>query len=340
MARVVGIDLGTTNSVIATMVSGEVQVIPNAEGSRLTPSVVGFTKTGERLVGQMAKRQAVLNPENTVSSIKRFMGRRLSEVETERAMVPYKVEDGQNGIAVVRIPAAGKSFTPEEISAMILQKLKTDAEAYLGEKVTEAVITVPAYFNDAQRTATKNAREAGSEKKVRGAVVLFILGGGTFDVTILEIGEGVFEVKATSGDTHLGGDHWGERIANWLAHESPTEQGIDLRKDRQALQRLREAAERAKVELSTVVQTTINLPFITADATGRKHLDYVTTRAKLEELTANLVERCIGPLKQALTDAKMTEKDLNEVILVGGATRMPMIQELVRDLTAHEPRRE
>jgi len=359
MARVVGIDLGTTNSVIATMVGGEVQVIPNAEGSRLTPSVVGFTKTGERLVGQMAKRQAVLNPENTVSSIKRFMGRRLSEVETERAMVPYKVEDGQNGMAVVRIPAAGKSFTPEEISAMILQKLKTDAEAYLGEKVTEAVITVPAYFNDAQRTATKNAGEIaglkvlriineptasalayGLDKKGAETVLVFDLGGGTFDVTILEIGEGVFEVKATSGDTHLGGDDWDERIVNWLADEFRKEQGIDLRKDRQALQRLREAAERAKVELSTVVQTTINLPFITADATGPKHLDYVTTRAKLEELTADLVERCIGPLKQALTDAKMTEKDLNEVILVGGATRMPMIQELVRRLTGKEPNKE
>src|SRR3970040_1150615 len=321
MARVVGIDLGTTNSVIATMVGGEVQVIPSAEGIRLTPSVVGFTKTGERLVGQMAKRQAVLNPENTVSSIKRFMGRRSGEVETERAMVPYKVEDG--------------------------------------EKVTEAVTTVPAYFNDAQRTATKNAGEIaglkvlriineptasalayGLDKKGAETVLVFDLGGGTFDVTILEIGEGVFEVKATSGDTHLGGDDWDERIVNWLADEFRKEQGIDLRKDRQALQRLREAAERAKVELSTVVQTTINLPFITADATGPKHLDYVTTRAKLEELTANLVERCIGPLKQALTDAKMTEKDLNEVILVGGATRMPMIQELVRDLTAHEPRRE
>jgi len=359
MARVVGIDLGTTNSVIATMVGGEVQVIPNAEGSRLTPSVVGFTKTGERLVGQMAKRQAVLNPENTVSSIKRFMGRRLSEVATERAMVPFKVEEGQNGMAVARIPAAGKTFTPEEISAMVLQKLKTDAEAYLGETVTEAVVTVPAYFNDAQRTATKNAGEIaglkvlriineptasalayGLDKKGAETVLVFDLGGGTFDVTILEIGEGVFEVKATSGDTHLGGDDWDERIVNWLADEFRKEQGIDLRKDRQALQRLREAAERAKVELSTVVQTTINLPFITADATGPKHLDYVLTRAKFEELTADLGERCIGPVKQALSDAKMTEKDLNEVILVGGATRMPMIQELVRRLTGKEPNKE
>ncbi len=359
MGRVVGIDLGTTNSVIATMVGGEVQVIPNAEGSRLTPSVVGFTKTGERLVGQMAKRQAVLNPENTIYSIKRFMGRRFSEVETERRMVPYKVEEGSNGMAVARIPAAGKTFTPEEISAMILQKLKTDAEAYLGEKVTEAVITVPAYFNDAQRTATKNAGEIaglkvlriineptasalayGLDKKGAETVLVFDLGGGTFDVTILEIGEGVFEVKATSGDTHLGGDDWDERIVNWLADEFRKEHGIDLRKDRQALQRLREAAERAKVELSTVVQTTINLPFITADATGPKHLDYVLTRAKLEELTADLVERCIGPLKQALSDAKMTERDLDEVILVGGATRMPMIQELVRRLTGKEPNKE
>ena len=359
MGRVVGIDLGTTNSVIATMVGGEVQVIPNAEGSRLTPSVVGFTKTGERLVGQMAKRQAVLNSENTVYSIKRFMGRRFGEVEVERRMVPYKVEEGQNGMAVVRIPAAAKAFTPEEISAMVLQKLKADAEAYLGEKVTEAVITVPAYFNDAQRTATKNAGEIaglkvlriineptasalayGLDKKGAETVLVFDLGGGTFDVTVLEIGEGVFEVKATSGDTHLGGDDWDERIVNWLADEFRKEQGIDLRKDRQALQRLREAAERAKVELSTVVQTTINLPFITADATGPKHLDYVVTRAKLEELTADLVERCLGPLKQALADAKLSEKDLNEVILVGGATRMPMIQELVRRFTGKEPNKE
>ncbi len=359
MARVVGIDLGTTNSVIATMVGGEVQVIPNAEGSRLTPSVVGFTKTGERLVGQMAKRQAVLNPENTVYSIKRFMGRRHGEVSAERAMVPFKVEEGSNGMVVVGIPAAGKTFTPEEISAMILQKLKTDAEAYLGEKVTEAVITVPAYFNDAQRTATKNAGEIaglkvlriineptasalayGLDKKGNETVLVFDLGGGTFDVTILEIGEGVFEVKSTSGDTHLGGDDWDERIVHWLADEFRKEQGIDLRKDRQALQRLREASERAKVELSTVVQTTINLPFVTADASGPKHLDYVLTRAKLEELTADLVERCLGPLKQALADAKMAEKDLNEVILVGGATRMPMIQELVRRFTGKEPNKE
>ena len=359
MGKVVGIDLGTTNSVIAVVIGGETQVIPNSEGGRLTPSVVGFTKAGERLVGQMAKRQAILNPENTVSSIKRFMSRRYAEVDSERRIVPYKVEEGQNGMAVVRIPAAGKTFTPEEISAMVLQKLKTDAEAYLGEKVTEAVITVPAYFNDAQRTATKNAGEIaglkvlriineptasclayGLEKKGAETVLVFDLGGGTFDVSVLEIGEGVFHVKATNGDTHLGGDDWDERIVNWLADEFRKQQGIDLRQDRQALQRLREASERSKVELSTVVQTTINLPFITADATGPKHLDMVLTRAKFEELTADLVERCMGPFKQALADAKLSEKDLNEVILVGGATRMPMIQELVRRMTGREPNRE
>ncbi len=359
MAKVVGIDLGTTNSVISVVIGGEPQVIPNAEGSRLTPSVVAFTKSGERLVGQMAKRQAILNPENTVYSIKRFIGRRYSEVVSERKIVPYKVEEGPNGMAVARLPAAGKTFTPEEISAMILQKLKTDAEAYLGDKVSEAVITVPAYFNDAQRSATKNAGEIaglkvlriineptasalayGLDKKGGEIVLVFDLGGGTFDVSILEIGEGVFEVKATNGDTHLGGDDWDERIVNWLADEFKKQNGIDLRQDRQALQRLREAAERAKVELSTVTQTTINLPFITADATGPKHLDYVLTRAKFEEMTADLVERCIGPFKQAQADAKLTEKDLKEVILVGGATRMPMIQELVRRLTGKEPNKE
>ncbi|MDR5693754.1 MAG: molecular chaperone DnaK [Armatimonadota bacterium] len=357
--RVVGIDLGTTNSVIATIIGGEPTVIPNAEGSRLTPSVVAYTKTGERLVGQMAKRQAVLNSENTVYSIKRFMGRRFSEVETERRMVPYKVEEGPNGMAVVYLPAANRRFTPEEISAMILQKLKADAEAYLGEKIEAAVITVPAYFNDAQRTATKHAGEIagfevlriineptaaclayGLDKKGAETVLVFDLGGGTFDVSILEIGEGVFEVKATSGDTHLGGDDWDERIVNWLADEFKKEHGIDLRQDRQALQRLREAAERAKIELSTLSQTTINLPFITADATGPKHLDMVLTRAKFEQLTADLVERLIGPFKQALADARMTEKDIDEVILVGGATRMPMVQELVRRLTGKEPNKE
>ncbi len=359
MGRVVGIDLGTTNSVIAAMVGGEPVVIPNREGSRLTPSVVAFTKTGERLVGQMAKRQAILNPENTIYSIKRFMGRRFHEVETERKMVPYKVVEGQHGMAVVEIPAAGRTFTPEEISAMILQKLKEDAEAYLGEKVEAAVITVPAYFNDAQRTATKNAGEIaglkvlriineptaaclayGLDKKGSETVLVWDLGGGTFDVSVLEIGEGVFQVRATAGDTHLGGDDWDERIVNWLADEFRKQHGIDLRQDRQALQRLREAAERAKIELSAMVQTTINLPFITADATGPKHLDMVLTRAKFEELTADLVERCIGPFRQALQDAKLTERDLHEVILVGGSTRMPMIQELVRRLTGKEPNKE
>ena len=361
MAKVVGIDLGTTNSVIAVMIGGEPTVIPNAEGSRLTPSVVGFTKTGERLVGQMARRQGILNPENTVYSIKRFMGRRYSEVAAERSIVPYKVEEGKNGAAVVSIPAAGKTFTPEEISAMILQKLKTDAEAYLGEKVDQAVITVPAYFNDAQRTATRTAGEIAGlkvlriineptasalaygrqlEQKHAKTILVFDLGGGTFDVSILEIGDGVYEVKSTNGDTHLGGDDFDERIVNWLADEFKKQQGIDLRADRQALQRLREAAERAKIELSTVVQTSINLPFITADATGPKHLDMVLSRAKFDELTADLVERCIGPFKQALSDAKLTEKDLDEVILVGGSTRMPSVQELVRRLTGREPNKE
>ena len=361
MAKVVGIDLGTTNSVIAAIIGGEPTVIANAEGSRLTPSVVGFTKTGERLVGQMARRQAILNPENTVYSIKRFMGRRYSEVESERRIVSYKVEEGKNGAAVVNIPAAGKTFSPEEISAMILQKLKTDAESYLGEKIEGAVITVPAYFNDAQRTATRNAGEIAGlkvlriineptasalaygralEQKHAKTILVFDLGGGTFDVSILEIGEGVYEVKATNGDTHLGGDDFDERIVNWLADEFKKQQGIDLRQDRQALQRLREAAERAKIELSTVVQTSINLPFITADATGPKHLDMTLSRAKFDELTADLVERCIGPFKQALSDAKLSEKDLSEVILVGGATRMPSVQELVRRLTGKEPNKE
>jgi molecular chaperone DnaK len=361
MAKVVGIDLGTTNSVIAAMIGGEPTVIPNAEGSRLTPSVVGFTKTGERLVGQMARRQAILNSENTIYSIKRFMGRRYSEVAAERSIVPYRVEEGKTGNAVVNIPAAGKTFTPEEISAMILQKLKTDAEAYLGEKVEQAVITVPAYFNDAQRTATRNAGEIAGlkvlriineptasslaygrqlEEKHAKTILVFDLGGGTFDVSVLEIGEGVYEVKATSGDTHLGGDDFDERVVNWLADEFRKQQGIDLRADRQALQRLREAAERAKIELSTVVQTSINLPFITADASGPKHLDMVLTRAKFDELTADLVERCIGPFKQALSDAKLSERDINEVILVGGSTRMPSVQELVRRLTGKEPNKE
>jgi molecular chaperone DnaK len=356
MGKVVGIDLGTTNSVVAVMEGGDPVVIPNAEGSRLTPSVVAFTKTGERLVGQLARRQAVLNPENTIFSIKRFMGRRYSEVTEEAARVPYKVTQGPNGEARVYIPAAGREYTPEEISAMILQKLKTDAEKYLGEPVTQAVITVPAYFNDAQRQATKNAgRIAGLEvlriineptaaslaygldKKKAETILVFDLGGGTFDVSILEVGEGVFEVKATAGDTHLGGDDYDQRIVQYVADQFQKEHGIDLRKDRQALQRLIEAAEKAKIELSSVVQTEINLPFITADQYGPKHLSVTLTRAKFEELTADLTERCIGPFKRALEDAKLTERDIDEVVLVGGATRMPAIQQLVRRLTGKDP---
>ncbi|MEJ5251358.1 MAG: molecular chaperone DnaK [Chthonomonadetes bacterium] len=332
MGKTVGIDLGTTNSVVAVMEGGEPVVIPNAEGSRLTPSVVAFTKTGERLVGAAAKRQAIINPDRTIISIKRKMGTR------ER----IRIDD--------------KEYTPEEISAMILQKLKADAEAYLGEKVDAAVITVPAYFNDAQRTATKNAGEIaglkvlriineptaaslayGLDKKSNETILVFDLGGGTFDVSILEVGDGVFEVKATSGDTHLGGDDFDMRIVNWAADEFKKETGIDLRKDPQALQRLREAAEKAKIELSSMVETEINLPFITADAEGPKHLLYKLTRAKFEELTADLVERLKGPFYQALQDAKLDVKDLDEVILVGGATRMPCVQELVRKLTGKEP---
>ncbi len=357
MAKVIGIDLGTTNSVVATIEGGEPVVIPNAEGSRLTPSVVGFTKGGERLVGQPAKRQAVINAENTVYSIKRFMGRRRSEVETERGMVPFRVVQGQNDMAVVQV--GEKRYTPEEISAMILRKLREDAEAYLGEKVARAVVTVPAYFNDAQRTATKNAGEiaglevlriineptaaalaygfARGDSTTEQRILVWDLGGGTFDVSLLEVGEAVCEVKATNGDTHLGGDDWDERIVNYVADEFQKEQGIDLRKDRQALQRLREAAEKAKVELSSMVQTSINLPFITADQTGPKHLDMNLTRAKFEELTQDLLERTVGPFEQALSDAKVKAQDLDAVVLVGGATRMPMVQDLIRRLTQKEP---
>jgi len=359
MAKAVGIDLGTTNSVLAVLEGGEPEVIVNAEGSRITPSVVAFTKSGERLVGGPAKRQAVINPENTVYSIKRFMGRRYEEVETERKRVPYKVVSGPKGEARVFIPAAGRDFTPEEISAMILRKMKQDAEAFLGEEITEAVITVPAYFNDAQRTATKNAGEIAGLKVLRiineptaaamaygygkgksGKILVWDLGGGTFDVSLLEVGEGVYEVLATAGDTHLGGDDFDERIANYLADEFMKQHGIDLRKDPQALQRLIEAAEKAKVELSTLPQTTINLPFITADASGPKHLDMVLTRAKLEELTADLVERCVAPFEQALSDAGLKPSDIDDVILVGGATRMPAVQNLVRRLVGKEPRRD
>ncbi|MHB9026674.1 MAG: molecular chaperone DnaK [Armatimonadota bacterium] len=356
MAKIIGIDLGTTNSVVSVMEGGEPTVITNPEGSRITPSVVAFTKTGERLVGQQAKRQATINPENTVFSIKRFIGRRYDEVATERGMVPYQVAAGSGGMAVVEIQ--GKEYTPEEISAMILQKMKTDAETYLGEKVESAVITVPAYFNDAQRTATKTAGEIaglnvlriineptaaslayGLDKKKDETILVWDLGGGTFDVSVLEVGDGVFEVKSTNGDTHLGGDDWDERIVNWMADEFKKEQGIDLRQDRQALQRLREAAEKAKIELSSMVQTTINLPFITADQNGPKHLDMNLTRAKFEELTRELVERMVGPFNTALRDAKLSASDLDEVILVGGSTRMPMVIELVTKLAGKEPHR-
>ncbi|HEX3685601.1 MAG TPA: molecular chaperone DnaK [Bryobacteraceae bacterium] len=350
MAKAVGIDLGTTNSVVAVMEGGKPTVIINSEGSRLTPSVVAFTKTGERLVGQIAKRQAVLNAENTIYSAKRFIGRRYSEVQAEIKNVPYKVVAGAND--AVRFEIMGRQYSPEEISAEVLRKLAGDAAKYLGEKVTEAVITVPAYFNDAQRQATKDAGRIaglnvlriineptaaslayGLDKKTNETILVFDLGGGTFDVSILDVGDGVFEVRATSGDTHLGGDDFDKRVVDWMAEEFLREQGIDLRKDRQALQRLTEAAEKAKIELSSALETSISLPFITADASGPKHLEMKLTRAKFDQLTADLVERCVGPVKQALADAKLSERELDEVILVGGATRTPAVQALVRRLT-------
>ncbi len=358
MAKIVGIDLGTTNSVVAVMEGGQPTVIVNAEGSRTTPSVVAFQKGGERLVGQLARRQAVLNSENTVASVKRFIGRRYDEVELERKRMPYKVTRGGNGEARIDVPAAGKEMSPEEISAAVLQKLKGDAERYLGETVSQAVITVPAYFNDAQRQATKDAgRVAGLEvlriineptaaalaygldKKKDETILVFDLGGGTFDVSILEVGDGVFEVKSTSGDTHLGGDDYDERVVNWMVDEFKRQQGIDLRADRQALQRLLEAAEKAKIELSSMTETSINLPFITADQNGPKHLDLRLTRARFEELTRDLTERCAGPVRQALSDAGLSERQIDEVVLVGGSTRMPVIQELVQKLTGKEPNR-
>jgi molecular chaperone DnaK len=351
MPKTVGIDLGTTNSVIAVMEGGEPVVIPNSEGSRTTPSVVAFTKSGERLVGNLARRQAAVNPENTVYSIKRFMGRKFAEVESERKIVPYDVKPGKDDRAVVKIPNANKEFTPEEISAMILQKLKADAEAYLGEKVTDAVITVPAYFNDSQRQATKNAGQIaglnvlriineptaaslayGLDKKANETILVFDLGGGTFDVSVLDVGDGVFEVKSTNGDTHLGGDDYDRRIVEWLADEFKKQNGVDLKTDRQALQRLTEAAERAKIELSNRLETTVNLPFITADQTGPKHLEMTLTRAKFESLTSDLTERCRGPFLAALKDASLTPQQIDEVVLVGGSTRMPVIQQLVKDL--------
>ncbi len=352
MGKIIGIDLGTTNSVVAVMEGGQATVIPTSEGGRLCPSVVAFTKNRERLVGQTAKRQAIVNSENTIYSIKRFMGRRYDEVETERKMVPYTVVRGPQDEALVRIPVMDREYTPQEVSAMILAKLKADAEAYLGQPVTEAVITVPAYFNDSQRQATKDAGRIagldvkriineptasalayGLDKKKNETILVFDLGGGTFDVSILEVGEGVIEVKATNGDTHLGGDDWDQRIVNWAADEFKKEHGIDLRQDRQALQRLREAAEKAKIELSTMMETEINLPYITADASGPKHLLLKLTRAKFEQMTEDLLQRCIIPFENALKDARMTAADLDEVVLVGGATRMPMVQELVRKLT-------
>ncbi|HEX5020532.1 MAG TPA: molecular chaperone DnaK [Candidatus Binatia bacterium] len=350
MAKAIGIDLGTTNSVVAVMEGGKPSVIINSEGNRTTPSVVAFTKTGERLVGQIAKRQAVLNPENTIYSAKRFIGRRYSEVQSEIKNVPYKVVAGPND--AVRFEIMGKQYAPEEISALVLRKLTDDATKYLGEKVSDAIITVPAYFNDAQRQATKDAGKIaglnvlriineptaaalayGLDKKKNETILVFDLGGGTFDVSILDVGDGVFEVRSTAGDTHLGGDDFDKRLVDWLAEEFQRDQGIDLRKDRQALQRLTEAAEKAKIELSSALETTISLPFITADAAGPKHLEMKLTRAKFEQLTADLVDRCVGPVKRALADAKISESDINEVILVGGSTRIPAVQTLVRRLT-------
>ncbi len=356
MAKVIGIDLGTTNSVVAVMEGGEPVVIPNAEGARLTPSVVAFTKDGERLVGQVAKRQAITNPENTIFSIKRFMGRRYEEVLQEIKLVPYKVVKGPGGDA--RVEARDKQYSPPEISAMILQKLKTDAEAYLGDKVTKAVITAPAYFNDSQRQATKDAGAIaglevlriineptaaalayGLDKKKDQKIAVFDLGGGTFDISVLEIGEGVFEVKATNGDTHLGGDDFDQRIIDWIVAEFKKDQGIDLSKDRMALQRLKEAAEKAKCELSTVMETEINLPFITADASGPKHLSMKLTRSKLEQLVEDLIDRTLDPVRQCLEDAKIKPGQIDEVILVGGQTRMPRVQQVVKDPFGKDPHR-
>ena len=356
MAKIIGIDLGTTNSVVAVMEAGDPTVITTAEGSRLLPSVVAFSKNNERLVGQTAKRQAVVNAENTIFSIKRFMGRRYDEVETERKMVPFKVIEGPAGDARVKIPLNGREYSPQEISAMILGKLKADAEAYLGEKINQAVITVPAYFNDSQRQATKDAGKIaglevlriineptaaalayGLDKSEDETILVFDLGGGTFDVSILDVGDGVIEVRATHGDTHLGGDDWDEKIVNWVADEFMKEQGVDIRNDRQALQRLREAAEKAKIELSSVMETEINLPYVTADASGPKHLQMKLARSKFEQLTEDLVARLSNPVKEALKDAGLEPSAVNEIVLVGGATRMPMVQDLVRSIINKEP---
>jgi molecular chaperone DnaK len=356
MAKVIGIDLGTTNSVVAVIEAGEPTVLENSEGTRTTPSVVALTKGGERLVGQVAKRQAVTNPENTIYSIKRLMGRRFDDPEVQRTLksVPYKIVRASNGDA--RVQLAGREYSPPEVSAMILQKLKADAEARLGEPITQAVITVPAYFNDTQRQATKDAGKIaglevlriineptaaslayGLDKKSDQTIAVYDLGGGTFDISILQLGEGVFEVKSTNGDTHLGGDDFDQRVIDWIADEFRKEQGIDLRKDRMALQRLKEAAERAKIELSSASQTEINLPFITADASGPKHLIMTLTRAKLEQLVHDLIERTRGPVMKALEDAGVRPGDINEVVLVGGQTRMPAVVEMVRSIFGKDP---
>ncbi len=360
MAKVIGIDLGTTNSVVSVIEGGEPKVITNAEGNYTTPSVVAFTSKGERLVGITAKRQAVVNPESTVYSVKRLMGRRYDDPESARIneIVPYAIVAGPNQDARVHIPVNDKQYSPQEISAMILSKLKRDAESYLSDDVSQAVITVPAYFNDSQRQATKDAGQIaglevlriineptaaavayGLDKKSDETILVFDLGGGTFDVSVLEVGDGVIEVKSTNGDTSLGGDDWDEVIVDWLIDEFIKDSGIDLRKDRQALQRLREAAEKAKIELSTTPQTDINLPFITADSEGPRHLQFPLSRSLFEQLTANLVNRCKGPFASALKDAGLTAQDLNEVVLVGGSTRMPMIQELVTSITNKDPHR-
>ncbi|MGA7991500.1 MAG: molecular chaperone DnaK [Thermoanaerobaculia bacterium] len=354
MSKIIGIDLGTTNSVVSVLEGGNAEVIANSEGGRTTPSVVGYAKTGERLVGQVAKRQAVTNPENTVYSIKRFMGRRFDEVSDEMKMVPYKVVRSANGDA--RVVAGGKELSPPEVSAMILAKLKEAAEAYLGEKVDRAVITVPAYFNDAQRQATKDAGQIaglkverlvneptaaalayGLDKKKNELIAVYDFGGGTFDISILEVGDGVVEVKSTNGDTHLGGDNIDQRIVEWLESEFKKDQGIDLSRDAMAVQRLKEAAEKAKIELSTTVETEVNLPFITADASGPKHLTLKLTRAKLESLVDDIIQRSVGPCKQALKDAGVDSTKIDEVVLVGGQTRMPKIQQIVKDFFGKEP---
>ncbi len=354
MSKIIGIDLGTTNSVVAVMEGGQPAVIPNQEGGRTTPSVVAFTKSGERLAGQVAKRQAVTNPENTIYSIKRFMGRRFNEVSEEMKLVPYKVVPGDNGDA--RVEIQGKKYSPPEISAMILGKLKEAAEAYLGEKVTKAVITVPAYFNDAQRQATKDAGQIaglevmriineptaaalayGLDKKKDETIAVYDFGGGTFDISILEVGDGVVEVKSTNGDTHLGGDNIDQRIIDWLIQEFKKDQGVDVSRDQMALQRLKEAAEKAKIELSTLLETEINLPFLTADASGPKHLTIKLTRARFEQMVDDILQRSIGPCKQALQDAGVTPQQIDEVVLVGGSTRIPKVQQIVRDLFGKEP---